>query len=432
MLFKILLLLVSLNLFSQEEEEIIFFKEEKSKVIYNENKDFFGELYFEILPNWHINAREIEDDFLIPTNLKIEENDLSLNEILYPKGEEISLKFSKKPLKVYSKELKVEIKGKLLNEVKNLKGTLSFQGCNDEMCLPPKEISIEIPLSKGVLKDENPLQNWLSKGGVLLALFFLFLGGMALNLTPCVYPMVPITIGFFAKQKKSILHSIIYFLGITITYSLLGTFAALGGSFFGAVLQKPIVLISVSLIIFIFSLSLFGLFTIRMPSSFSTNLAKKGGYISSYLMGALVGLVAAPCIGPIILSLITFVASKGDPFLGFIFFFSLSFGLALPYLFFSFFSSSLKSLPKAGEWMVTLERFFGFALIGVAIFILKPLLSVKVSGILFLFLGFLGTIYFLMNLKKKKSILNFLFAFIFLIFFLINFSPFISKPKEEK
>ncbi len=383
MFFKILFLLFSLNLFSQEEE-ILIFKEGKSKVIYNENKDFFGELYFEILPNWHINGREIEDDFLIPTNLKIEEEDLSLTEILYPEGEEVLLKFSKKPLKVYSRQLKIEVKGKILKEVKNLKGTLSFQGCNDEICLPPKEISFEIPFEKGILKDENPLQNWLSKGGIILALFFLFLSGIGLNLTPCVYPMVPITIGFFAKQKKSILHSIIYFLGITITYSLLGTFAALGGSFFGAVLQKPIVLISVAFLIFIFSLSLFGIFTIRIPSSFSTNLAKRGGYISSYLMGALVGLVAAPCIGPIILSLITFVASKGNPFLGFIFFFSLSLGLALPYLFLSFFSSSLKSLPKAGEWMVILERFFGFALIGVAIFILKPLLLPKDSNFLVL------------------------------------------------
>ncbi|MEJ5166627.1 MAG: cytochrome c biogenesis protein CcdA, partial [Thermoanaerobaculia bacterium] len=301
---------------------------------------------------------------------------------------------------------------------------------NGEMCIPLQELPFSIKFEEGTVSSSNPIEGWLSRGGFFLALIFLFLGGLALNLTPCVYPMVPITIGFFSKQKKSFLLSLFYFLGIVITYSLLGTISALGGSLFGSALQKPLVLIIVAIIIFIFSLSLFGLYTFKLPSTFSSNISSKIGFFSTFLMGAMVGLIAAPCLGPIILSLITFVASKGDAFLGFIFFLALSSGLGLPYLLLSFFSSSIKSLPKSGEWMVSLERFFGFALIGVSIFILSPVLPSKLPNVLYLILGIISLIYFLKLIFKRNKWLNFSLATISLIFLIINLNSLI--PKREK
>lgn len=430
-LLKILILIFSLNLFSQEEE-IVFFSKENSKAIFDEEKNFEAHLNFKIISGWHINANKIKDEFLIPTEIKIENKDLKIKEIIYPEGKKISLGFSKAPLLVYNDTFEIKISGKFLNEIKDFKGKIIYQACNDEMCIPPQELPFSIEFEKGSVALSNPIERWISKGGFILALIFLFIGGLALNLTPCVYPMIPITIGFFSKQKKSFIFSLSYFMGIVITYSLLGTFSALGGSIFGSALQKPFVLIFVSIIIFLFALSLFGLYTIKLPSGFSDKISSKIGILSVFLMGSMVGLIAAPCLGPIIFSLITFVASKGDPLVGFLFFFSLSMGLGFPYLILSFFSSSIKSLPKSGEWMVSLERFFGFALTGVSIFILSPLLPSKFSYFLYSTLGTVSAIYFFKLFLKRNKILNFSLMALSLIFTIISLNSLILREEKIK
>jgi len=431
LLFKTIIIILSINLFAQEED-ILFFLKEKSEAIYDENKNFQAKLNFKISSGWHINANKIKDEFLIPTEIKIEDENISIDTINYPQGEKVSLSFSKEPLIVYTENFTIEVKGKILKDLDNFKGKITYQGCNNEMCIPPQELVFSVEFNKGNIASSNQIEGWLSKGGILIALLFLFLGGLALNLTPCVYPMVPITIGFFSKQKKSFIFSLFYFLGIVITYSLLGTISALGGSMFGSLLQKPVVLIVVSIIIFLFSLSLFGLFTIKLPSSFSSKYTGKVGIISTFLMGAMVGLVAAPCLGPIILSLITFVASKGNVFIGFIFFLALSSGLGIPYLILSFFSSSIKNLPKSGEWMVSLERFFGFALVGVSIFILSPILPYKIPNVLYIIIGIISTIYFLNLIFKRNKILNFSLMLISLIFSIIFINSLVPKGEKIK
>lgn len=428
---RFLILIFSINLLAQEED-ILFFLKEKSEAILDKNKNFSLNLNFKIQSGWHINANKIEDEFLIPTEIKIEDESFKVEEMNYPEGEKVSLGFSKNPLIVYSNVFSINLKGKILKEKESIEGKIIYQGCNDEMCIPPQELSFSVDFTEGTVSSSNPIEKWISKGGFFLAILFLFIGGLALNLTPCVYPMVPITIGFFSKQKKSFLYSLFYFLGIVIIYSLLGTISALGGSLFGSTLQKPLVLIIVSSIIFLFSLSLFGLFTIKLPSSFSSKFSSKAGIFSSFLMGGMVGLVAAPCLGPIILSLITFVASKGEPFLGFIFFFSLSSGLGLPYLLLSFFSSSIKNLPKSGEWMVSLERFFGFALIGVSIFILSPIMPSLIPNILYLLLGIISTIYFMNLIFKRNKGLNLSLMLISLIFSIIALNSIIPKGEKLK
>lgn len=430
MFFRFLILLFSFALFAQDEE-ILFFSKENSQAIYDKNNNFSSSLHFNISSGWHINAHILNDEFLIPTEIKIEDKNLEIDKILYPEGEKVILSFSKEPLVVYSNSFSIKVEGKIKEKVDYLKGRIIYQGCNDEMCIPPRELEFKLDFKEGSVVLSNPVEKWLSKGGILLALLFLFVGGLALNLTPCVYPMVPITIGFFSKQKKSILFSLFYFLGIVITYSLLGTLSAIGGSFFGSALQKPIVLVFVSLIIFLLSLSLFGLFTIKLPTFFSSKTTGKIGFLSSFFMGSMVGLVAAPCLGPIILSLITFVASKGDAFLGFAFFLALSSGLGLPYLILSFFSSSIKNLPKSGEWMVSLERFFGFALVAVSIFIVSSILPLKLPEILYLILGFISAIYFFKSIFTRNRILNFILMSISL-FFSMQFINSILPKSEPK
>jgi len=227
--------------------------------------------------------------------------------------------------------------------------------------------------------------------------------------------MIPITLGFFARQAAQgkthpFLLSLSYFLGLTLTYSIVGLTAALTGSLFGNLMQKPGVLIFVAAIIVALALSLFGLFTIQLPASLTSKVSGRAGYLGAALMGAMVGLVAAPCIGPVVLALLTFITAAGSPFLGFITFFALSCGLGVPYLFLGFFSQKLSKLPRSGGWMITLERFFGFLLLGVALFMLKPLLPGSVVAALGALLALVAMVYFFMQINKGTKALNAVFG----------------------
>ncbi|MBL0105929.1 MAG: hypothetical protein IPP52_01170 [Ignavibacteria bacterium] len=120
--------------------------------------------------------------------------------------------------------------------------------------------------------DENQVSNWIEEKGLALSLFFIFLGGLALNLTPCVYPLIPITVSFFGAQSsgsrsQSILMGVFYAMGMSITYSALGVFAALTGSLLGTALQNPLVIIAIAGILIALGTSMFGLFEIRVPQS---------------------------------------------------------------------------------------------------------------------------------------------------------------------
>ncbi len=212
-----------------------------------------------------------------------------------------------------------------------------------------------------------------------LLIGLVFLSGLALNLTPCVYPLIPITLGFFSRQtggKKGGTFglALLYVLGMSVTYSALGVFAALSGSLFGAWLQKPVVLLSIAAIVVALALSMFGLFEIRVPHFITDRTGSKSGAVGALTMGLFVGFVAAPCIGPFVLSLLTYVAAKGSAPLGFGLFFTLAMGLGLPYLVLGTVSGSLKALPRSGEWMTAVRRVFGFALVALAVYFLRPLL----------------------------------------------------------
>jgi len=233
-------------------------------------------------------------------------------------------------------------------------------------------------ISKKVSYNQK-FQNLFLGGNYILAFLLLFIAGLLMNLTPCVYPMVPITIGFFTLQaesrgRKLLFLGITYALGICSTYSLLGYFAATTGNMFGMFLQHKLVLLGLGLFIFLLALSMFGLFEIRIPSMLLPKEGKKG-ILGSFIMGASLGLVAAPCIGPFILGLLAFVSNLGNKTLGFLIFFVFSLGLAFPYIFLALFSGSLKALPKSGTWLMWVKRVLGIILLALAIYTVWPVLS---------------------------------------------------------
>lgn len=239
-------------------------------------------------------------------------------------------------------------------------------------------------LISGALAAE-PAQQAASGTGLFWTIMGIFLGGMTLNLTPCVYPLIPVTISYFGaksvegKEGKGsgiVLHALLYVLGLSLMNSMLGVTAALSGQLLGSILQNSTTLIAVAIILVFFGLSMFGLWEFRLPS-FVTGAAARNyaGYFGSLFMGLTLGVVAAPCIGPFVIGVLVWVAGIGDPYFGFLVFFSLSLGMGLPLFVLALLSERLTKLPKSGEWMLWVRKLMGWVLFGMAVYFVRPLFS---------------------------------------------------------
>lgn len=360
---------------------------------------------------WHVNSNVPNEEFLIATEIIIDSSKIEIETIQYPKAKDVTFSFSELPVSVFDGEIYVGAIIKIPNSAQlgklEIPIRVTYQACNDATCMAPTDIDtiltlevvdnttpiseinseifseIKISYTKAestISNDKGGIADTLESSGLLLSLIFVFLGGLALNLTPCVYPLIPITIGYFGgqsegKTSKLFILGILYVLGMAFTYSIVGVVTALSGAVFGALLQNSIVIVVIAGIFVVLALSMFGLYEIKMPDSM---VAKAGGARSgvfgAFFMGLTMGVVAAPCIGPFVLGLVTYVAAKGDVFYGFIMFFFLAVGLGTPYLFLAIFSGRIKSLPRAGFWMEGVRNIFGFILIAMAIYFLDPIL----------------------------------------------------------
>ena len=225
-------------------------------------------------------------------------------------------------------------------------------------------------------QQSRPLQGW----AMIWTLLGIFAGGIALNLTPCIYPLIPITVSYFGGQsshgqRKLVIHGACYIGGLAITNSVLGVTAALTGGMLGSLLQHPIVLALVAAVLIFFASSLFGFWEIRLPYGLSQAASKTyTGYFGSLFMGMTLGVVASACIGPFILGLLTWVATIGNIWIAFLIFFTLSLGLGLPLFFLALFSGQLSKLPRSGEWMLWVKKILGWILVGMAAYFIQPLL----------------------------------------------------------
>jgi thiol:disulfide interchange protein DsbD len=223
----------------------------------------------------------------------------------------------------------------------------------------------------------------LGKKSLLLVYVLSFLGGLGLTLTPCVLPLVPITIGFFAHQQRSgdrpVTLATLYVLGLAAVYSALGTVAALSGSLFGAALQNPFVIVGIAAVLVALAASMFGLWDLNLPTSLSSRIGGgKAGPAGAAMMGGAMGLIAAPCVGPFVVSLLTYVAKLGAEMpkvqaaaVGGSLFFVLALGLGAPFFLVGLGAATI----RPGEWMVSVKKVFGFLILGVAAWFLRPLVG---------------------------------------------------------
>ncbi|HVN47210.1 MAG TPA: cytochrome c biogenesis protein CcdA [Bacteroidota bacterium] len=366
-----------------------------------------------IANGWHINSHTPTFDYLIGTEITFQPNQkISVVDVHYPPGKKVLLGFAEQPIDLYEGTITLTASFKIMNDHEfrsdTVRGILTAQACNNQTCLAPVNLDIVIPLHAAAAKTDtlaatqrnetsaptvpsvqgtqNRFANDVEKNGLLLTLFAIFLVGLALNLTPCVYPMLSVTVSLFGGQSETkvvrvFLKAVMYVLGMASMYSVLGVTAALGGGLFGSWLQSSWVLGGIAVLLFALALSSFGLYQIQMPYWLTSRLGGSTGtgFIATYLSGLVVGIFAAPCVGPPVLALLTFVAAKGDPWFGFFMFFTLSFGLGFPYLVLGTFSGLLKKIPRSGSWLVWVERIFGVVLTAAALFYLTLAVMPKLA-----------------------------------------------------
>ena len=189
--------------------------------------------------------------------------------------------------------------------------------------------------------------------------------------------MIGVTVSIFgARRAAPPLQvaglALVYVLGMALMYSALGLIAAFTGGLFGGLLQSPLVLGGIGLLLVALSLSMFGLYEIQLPPALLARLGGSGttSALGVFASGLVVGIFAAPCIGPPVVALLAVVGAKGDPWFGFWSFFVLAMGLGAPYLVLGTFSNLLQTLPRSGEWMVWVKKVFGIVLFAVGAFYL--------------------------------------------------------------
>lgn len=349
---------------------------------------------------WYIHGNAAGRDGLIPTGINFPDSgEIKLRNVRFPEPREKKFQYSREPVEVYAGILDVPAtlvvgqKAPLGNQT--LEGSLNYQACSEKTCLPPEKIplriAVDVVASETPPQEQNPdldqprqslpAASGLNTGvGFWLTLLGIFAGGLALNLTPCIYPLIPITVSYFGGRSGNLggrtpVHGGLYILGLALTNSALGVSAAISGGMLGSALQSPVVLALVAGVLVTLALSFFGLWELQAPGKLNRVVSKNfGGYWGTFFMGLTLGIIAAPCLGPFILGLLTYVGQKGDPWLGFIYFFVLSIGLGLPLAVLAFFSGSLKRLPVSGEWMLWVRKALGWVLVGMAAYMLWPLL----------------------------------------------------------
>lgn len=205
-------------------------------------------------------------------------------------------------------------------------------------------------------------------GGGPFEVFLAFGAGVLVSFSPCVYPLLPITIGFIGASSQkdkwhSFLLSLIYVLGMAITYSILGLFAGLTGKLFGQISSSPISFFVIGNICIVFGLSMLGVFEMHLPNFFLNRSRNPKTKLSVFVLGLTSGLIVGPCTAPVLGGILVYVATKQNIFYSILLLFSFAYGMGFLLILAGTFSGLLANLPKSGKWMYTLEKFGGILLI---------------------------------------------------------------------
>ena len=347
--------------------------------------------------NWHVNANVAADEFLKPSSIEIAARGIEFGEPKWPE-----------PIKEYNEVLEFEnlvFKGHFQIKIPvkavadgydslTTNATFHYQACDNSICLAPASVDIRIGKNKaGISKansaadlkknDEgNGAQESNNAASVALLLFFAFVGGIILNLMPCVLPVLSLKLFSLIKQAGQS-RSRLVALGISTTTGILVSFWALAGivaaikagggaAGWGMQFQSAGFIAFMVVILTAFAMSFFGVFEVWLPGSATTRMdaaGHKAGLVGAFFTGALLVLLSTPCSAPFLGTAMGFAFTASTPVL-FLFFTAAGLGLALPYLLVSAFPGALKVFPKPGKWMVILQKVMGVLLLATVAWLL--------------------------------------------------------------
>ena len=325
---------------------------------------------------------------------------------------------------------------------------IAYQGCTEGFCYPPevKEIKVaDLPIAqvanteqtseKSTALSAQPKaeQDRLAESlfNSKYAVFGFFLLGLGLAFTPCVLPMLPLLSAIVIGQNqrpnmwRAFALSFVYVQGMALTYTLLGLIVAAIGLPFQVALQHPYVMIGLSIIFVLLALSMFGVFTLQLPSSLQTKLSllsqqqKAGAFGGVFLMGMIAGLVASPCTSAPLSGALLYVAQSGDLFTGAITLYLLALGMGVPLILITLFGN--KILPKSGMWMETVKKLFGFVMLALPVFLISRILPDEWTPRLWAMLGTAFFIWFAFQMPKNGT--GWVFRILFLVAAMISVKP---------
>lgn len=301
--------------------------------------------------------------------------------------------------------------------LEKVKVQASYQGCSEKgLCYSPIRKTFEINLPNGSTDNANTAMtestsdqatSLLKSGKLWLVIVGFFGFGVLLALTPCVLPMIPILSGIIVGDKKvhhhatSRLHafnlSLAYTLGMSLSYTLAGIAAGLSGQLLSNALQSPWMLGITSMIFVFLAFSMFGFYELRLPSAIENRMVniangiKGGQFLGVFSMGALSALIVSPCVAAPLAGALIYIGQTHDVVLGGVALFSLSIGMSIPLLLIG--ASAGHVLPKAGPWMTAMRDFFGFVMLGLAIYLISPVTPSSLQMLLWAALLIIPAIY---------------------------------------
>ncbi|MEW5787721.1 MAG: protein-disulfide reductase DsbD [Pseudomonadota bacterium] len=353
---------------------------------------------FTIVPGYYLYRDKIRINIVEPAEVGVAGVDLP------PADEKEDPNFGK--MFVYHKDFTAVVRlSGLAPGTPVVKLDVSHQGCSEKgICYPPQDQSFTVDMTAtpapvpaqavapapvpaaGAAASESDKVAAILQGGnywLVVASFFGF--GLLLSLTPCVFPMIPILSGIIVGQghaitkRKGFMLSLAYVLGMALTYALAGVAAGLSGTLISNALQNPWALGTGAAIFVALAMSMFGFYELQMPSFLqsrfteASNRIQGGRFASVFVMGAISALIVGPCVAAPLAGALLYISQTGDVVLGGVSLFSLAIGMGVPLLLVGLSAGAL--LPRAGGWMDAVKRFFGVALLAVAIWLVSPLLS---------------------------------------------------------
>ncbi len=335
----------------------------------------------------------------------------------------------------------IEAPSEISAAIKSIHFDLRHQICSESVCYLPQNLPIEVKVNTGSVaagfgpKISDSLQESLQTN-VFFAFVFVFFAGVLTSFTPCIFPMLPITIsilGYHANKGNrwhNFSRALSYVLGIAITYSMLGVVAALTGQLFGSALSNKYILASLCFLFVMMALSMWGVFEIQVPAFIRNRFGsgKSHGLGGAFVMGLVAGIVASPCVGPVLVSILSFISTTKQVFLGFGLMFTFAMGLGMLFIFIGLFSHALQLLPKSGAWMDFIKFILGAGMWVAALYYAQFLMMhrwwLAIVALSFLILSiWKGAFHFRKKNYIKQSFLLALFIFSSSVFILSFIDP---------